>query len=601
MPSLANGVVILHGKSPIASDIRAKKIADFLGASVESISSVDISGVSPTGGRIPSSAALIVHADTIAEMVDISGRTSEELLGTLELAPYVFVYGFTSSDSHASILRVLSSNGLAGLEPAPEGETEFRVSSEHREWCAQFSGLSVPGVNHKTDVRFVEGAPSGSQSVLIHVADRPFFVRVAHGRSEFFLVACAELGDLEAEVSPQAGLLPWFSGIIPLMIFLRRSLGRQLWHGEGPQACFIIDDPLLRPRYGFLRYPELLEATNGQKFCAAVAFIPWNYKRTRKETAGLFLKTNTPLSLCIHGCDHTRAEFGSTHRDLLRGKAQTALERMQSHHSRSGLPFDDVMVFPQGLFSPEALKALDSCGYLAAVNTALCPADFPQTLTLRDMLGVAITKYGGVPLFARHYPRTSAEFAFDLFLGKPALVVEHHGYFRNGYRDLREFVKQLNELDERLEWRNLAAVCSRACLQRVGPDAEIQVRFYTNRFQLENRGAKSERFLLIRNWQNGGRLPKTTLNAKAIVPVQKEDCLTIAVSLQPGETANIKVVPDDRDRTLPVTWKSMKGQSAKVFVRRILSEFRDNHLETNRFLSGLVTKALRFRPRGKRV
>ena len=164
---------------------------------------------------------------------------------------------------------------------------------------------------------------------------------------------------------------------------------------------------------------------------------------------------------------------------------------MRAHSQLSGVPFDDVMVFPQGLFSSEAVRALNERGYLAAVNTARNPLDNPRIMTLRDALDVACTAFEDFPLFGRHYTKDPADFALDLFLGKPAIAVEHHGYFRGGYEPLEAFVKQVNSFDMQLQWSNLAAILSRVSLNKVMPDGVINVRFYTNRFWLKNKGTRS--------------------------------------------------------------------------------------------------------------
>jgi len=42
-------------------------------------------------------------------------------------------------------------------------------------------------------------------------------------------------------------------------------------------ACLVIDDPLLKPRYGRLDYKNLLEEMKEHSFFTEIAFIPWNY------------------------------------------------------------------------------------------------------------------------------------------------------------------------------------------------------------------------------------------------------------------------------------------------------------------------------------
>jgi hypothetical protein len=370
---------------------------------------------------------------------------------------------------------------------------------------------------------------------------------------------------------------------VPLMIFLKAALKDGVWHSRRSQACFIIDDPLLKPRYGFLDYSKLLESLKRYGFCTSVAFIPWNYRRSRKRVAAFFGVEPNSLSLCVHGCDHTGGEFAATAPSLLLAKARLALDRMRRHSELSGASFDEVMVFPQGLFSMEALQALDDCGYLAAVNTDLNPSDQPQELTLRDLMSVAVTTGNGFPLFGRHYPRDVADFAFDLFVGKPAFVVEHHGYFRNGYEALGDFVKLLNGLDDEIKWSNLASSCSQASLERATADGTVHIRFYTSRFCLNNEGAQHQDYLLFRPRTSERPLPRVTVNGCSWAPEQHPESLGIRLSLGPGESADIHVLPDHPK--CDVSWRPSYSYSAKVLVRRLLCEIRDNYVDTNAFLS----------------
>src|SRR5690242_8428366 len=112
-----------------------------------------------------------------------------------------------------------------------------------------------------------------------------------------------------------------------------------------------------------------------RKFSTSIAFIPWNFKRSDRSVAELFAANPGSLSLCVHGCDHTRGEFGGNDCDTLESKSRQALARMRMHRTRSGLGFDEVMVFPQGIFSTAAMKALKRSGFLAAVNSTAYPVD----------------------------------------------------------------------------------------------------------------------------------------------------------------------------------------------------------------------------------
>ena len=339
----------------------------------------------------------------------------------------------------------------------------------------------------------------------------------------------------------------------------------------------------------------MFDAMSEERFATSLAFIPWNYRRTSAQVTELLSSRLVPFSVCIHGCDHTRGEFASHSPASLAGKCRKALSRMRCHSERSGLPFDDVMVFPQGLFSTQALESLDLCGYLAAVNTDVAPVNASDGIRLRDLLEPAVTRFGGVPVFGRHYPKDVAEFALELFLGKPALIVEHHTYFRSGYDELRDFMRKMNEVDPELEWTNLASICSRACLQRETPEGEVEVHFYTRRFEVINKGKSPRKYVLSRCFDAAKQKPEVRVNGQAHGYEWECDRLTIALNLEPGEKAEIDILTGRPAQEMSQKWAPGNAYQAKVLMRRVLSEFRDDHIETNRVLSGVLSRVRRLR------
>lgn len=593
MSFLTSDVVVLCWETPTKSERNAHKIAAFLGADATFVSLADAAlsngtAVLKSGSRRP---CLIVEAKTLAKVVE--GRTGARGLQSLiDLAEHVFIYGFQPTDSQAALLEKLSSGGLLGVQPSTDTGVKLHIGRGHREWCHQFSGLSLDVADTRRTGTFIESTGQRPQAVLIRAGDKPYFVRTEYGGSQIFLV-CGELADLDEPVKHDGRLLSWFPTLVPLMMFLRGALGSRVWYNDQPRACFTIDDPLLKDSYGFLEYRQLAESMREHRFSTSIAFIPWNYRRSSKEVAGLFSSTDSRASLCVHGCDHTAAEFAATRVESLHGKAQLALKRMQEHRRLSGVPFDDVMVFPQGLFSVEAMMALKASGYLAAVNSDVCPSTKPET-ALRDLLDVAVTRFGDFPVFGRRYPNDLAEFAFDLFLGKPALAVAHHGYFRHGYTALEMFVDGLNSLDERLEWTNLATICERSCLARTAPSDEVHVQFYTNRFRLENTGSRIRTYLLLKRQIQHGSLPSVTLNGREWERECDGGYLKIRLSLDPGQTADIKVLSNEVDSSA-APWRGTVIHDLRVRIRRFLCEFRDNQVDTNRVLRAIVSTARNVR------
>jgi hypothetical protein len=246
---------------------------------------------------------------------------------------------------------------------------------------------------------------------------------------------------------------------------------------------------------------------------------------------------------------------------------------MRRHEDEFGVSFDDVMVFPQGIFSTVAMAALKSCGYLAAVNSTAVPVDEPDALTLGDLLQVAVTRFAEFPLFVRHYPSRLPEIAFDLFLGKPALLVEHHGYFRDGYDALAETTDKLCEIEPRLQWSSLGSVCSRACWTRVGADGDTHVRYWTDRLRFRNSAVLSRHFVFERN---GSTLRNVgvKINGKRVTGIEDGGSQELRVELGAGSSIEIGVEDEISDVAIQEPERSLLYR-AGVYARRRLSELRD--------------------------
>lgn len=221
-------------------------------------------------------------------------------------------------------------------------------------------------------------------------------------------------------------------------------------------ACLIIDDPLLKPRYGCLDYKKLLEAMKEHNFFTEIAFIPWNYKRSSPETVRLFAENPEYFGICVHGCNHTYNEFGDSNYEVLSALSATALWRMEQHKKLTGLSYDPVMVFPQGLFSSVAMKTLNDQGFIAAFNSTLRATD-GDDLPASEYQLPATSIYNDLPLFLRRYPKDKHLFVEDIALGRPILMVEHPKVFCNGYKFITDTVNWINSLGN-IKWTSLLSI-----------------------------------------------------------------------------------------------------------------------------------------------
>jgi hypothetical protein len=349
-----------------------------------------------------------------------------------------------------------------------------------------------------------------------------------------------------------------------------------------------VDDPPLKKRYGFLDFEKLFGLMRSKSFSISIAFIPWNFKRSEPALAQEFAAQPERYSLCVHGCDHTWGEFDSADEETLREKAQQALDRMAEHRKRSGVDFDDVMVFPQGLFSTTGMKAVKSCGYLAAINSRPHPMDAEFQLPLRELLEVAVSRFHDFPLFFRRYPTELAELAFDLFLGRPAFLVEHHGFFRDDLKAMAATVDKVNQLAPNISWTNLSTACSRAYVKRMNEKGEVEVKFFTDRFSIRNDSKASQRYVLLRPLRPEASVKSALVNGRRTKLHRDMSELRIELSLAAGEEANVSL--EFTQDAAPTRRRQPRIHQAKVFLRRSLSELRVNYLERSPFLNASTGK-----------
>jgi hypothetical protein len=581
-------LVLASGEPMTLAERRLVKLADWMGVPTSAITWKLVDRLEgPVHG-------LAISAETLARVHAASPHHFECLIR--ERCGTLLVFGCEDHERHASGLSWLTGGKVRGLSSPQGGRGAHDMFAlRGRTFSRQLAGLSFSTERNRAVPTF-EGAQDDASLDGIALANgQPVLARLAVASCQVFLLAGSEIPDVDESLSAETGLEAHYDRLIPLLLFLRHAFGDACWHGPDSTARFIIDDPLLKERYGFLDYRALLGSMRREGYGTSIAFIPWNYRRTAKCTAASLFKGRPELSICVHGCDHTHREFEASDPALLDRKAALALERMGRHEARTGLPFDRVMVFPQGRFSRDALRALRDAEYLAAVNSTCFPTDGgTNRLTIGDFLRPAITRFHGFPIFQRRYPRRLVDSAVDLFLGKPALLVEHHQYFSDGCERLEEFVTGLRNVEPTLSWRGLASQLVRSCLMRSVSRDAVEVQFFTRKFRLENTRLERCRFRLAKHEPDVSAVGTVTVDGIPVPFSHTDDKIDIELDVEPGQSRKIEVL----DHPQPPRGVRSHGvmYATGVLARRALSEFRDNTLSRHpSLLRAATTLARRLR------
>jgi hypothetical protein len=565
-------------------DARMVRLAEFLGIPCETLALATATEPAEFLRRSVQDqwSCFVLNPQVMKEWVGPEGIPADLVSFLLSCFSHLLVHGLRVDPFDSAMVAALSQGRLPSVDPVEKEPADYEISKDSTDICEVFSGLSLGPVNPDNDHVFSTRAASDpAVRQLISICGRPFMAAVKLPATEVLFVASEDVVDLNAEVG-DAPLAEYFSRFVPHAMALRYAAGDECWRPREHHASIVVDDPLLRKDYGFLNFETLLRLTKQHNFHTTIAFIPHNFRRSSPRITRMFRENASRLGICFHGNDHTDAEFASTDRALLDTFLQVAERRMNIHQKTTGLTCDRVMVFPQGNFSVEAMKVLKSHNFDAAVNTVPHPAQQSVRLTIGELAQPAVLRHGGFPLFIRKPIRQtrSHDIAFNLFFGRPVLIVEHHEVFQHPEL-LVEMAATINRVAPGIHWANLASAVTNSILTRRALDGTCYVRAYSGTVRISNDSGSVRHFSI--EWPNSCNaasvVERVLMDGVPCNGFEVDDAgLRLEVELPPGISRTLSLAhrkADGIDRSLGVRWK------AHAFIRRRLSELRDNYLSKN--------------------
>jgi hypothetical protein len=566
-------------------DARMIRLAEFLGIPCETLSLAKVAEYATFLKKtVPDQCScFVVNPQVMNEWVGLDGIPADLVDFLLSRFPHLLVHGLRVDTFDTEMVAALSRGRLKSVDAIDGERPVYVIAKDSKHVCEAFSGLSFGPVNPVNDHVFCTSGTDPAVEQLISIDGRPFMAAVRLEGAEILFVASEDVADLNAEVG-DAPLAEYFSRLVPHAMALRYAAGDECWRPCKAHASIIIDDPLLRKSYGFLDFEFLLRLAEQHNFHTTIAFIPHNFRRNSSRITRMFQENAARLSICFHGNDHTEGEFASTDLAFLNTSLRIAEDRMNLHHQMTGLSCDRVMVFPQGNFSVEAMKVLKSHNFYAAVNTVPHPAEQPVRLTIGELAQPAVLRYGGFPLFIRKPIRQtqSHDIAFNLFFGRPVLIVEHHEIFQRP-EFLAEIAARINAVALEVNWSNLATVVGNSILTRRAPDGTHHVRAYSSTVRISNDSGSIRRYSI--EWGDscdGASIEQVLIDGTPARDLEIDDAgFRLSVVLAPGSLQTFSLVHRNIHatvRNLGLRW------NAQAFLRRRLSEVRDNYLSKNQRL-----------------
>jgi hypothetical protein len=561
---------------------RIGKLLNFFGVRQRRLNIAECLADATVHHGTPLKSGIFASAEVFLRLIERLERNPERLQAWCQRIHSVFVSPGADGASLQKLARILIGNevGLSEINPSAEN---FVVSDRLSDFCGVMTGVRVTGANCKSNCGLILNTGKGDAITIISLGDGAVFLKLEYKGVPVFLSTSREIIDIDAELGSQNfDVREHFLSAVPLVLYIKWAFAETCWNAPEANACLVIDDPLLKPTHGFVDFEELLSLMKQHNFSTNIAFIPWNWRRSAPEVVRLFRENPRCYSLSVHGCDHTRAEFGSSNQQRLFWKTEQAAERMNLHRSMTGIDHDPVMVFPQGIFSEAAMSVLKHTDLIGAVNNDVVSADpCPRAITISDVWDIAVMGYS-FPLFTRRYPWEGIEnFAFDTLLGKPAIAVIHHDYCSDHGMRLVNFVKQVNALQCAPTWRNLGDVVRRSCRQRGDSAGAVEVEMYGTELRIENRSDQLKRFLIRRRECEPSAIERICTDAQEIAWRQVDGRINFEIDLNPGEYRVIKIKFRDFVK------KGGNGDNLpyrfKTTLRRYLCEIRDNYVAPARF------------------
>ena len=563
--------VILLGEQPFGTESRAARLLEFFGIPYDKRSAMEFP--LPGSSEAEHCYTLIATTHTFESVVarlQAYDRLKERIHS-------VFLFSNGDPIGLARVVSQLSGSNLS-VRRGAKASLEWTIADDPDALLGAMRGLQVqPAANALNNADFFE-VDNKCVTSLIGTREKAAFLKL-NWRGVPVFVSSVPLLDIDGDLTTQNfDVRDHLFDAVPFVCYIRWAFGGYAWHAPESNACLVVDDPLLKARYGFVRYRELLALMKRVRFATTIAFIPWNWRRSDPDVVQLFKENLQNYSVCIHGCDHTAAEFGSSNREVLGSRASAAVERMSRHETLTGLQHDRVMVFPQGTFSKEAIGELKRAGFDAIVNTEVhSQPPSREKLKISDVWDVAVMSYGDFPIYTRRYPSQGIEnLAFDLLLGKPAIVVSHHDFCRDGCSRIVPFIDRLNALPVPLVWRCLGDVVKRSYRQRKLATDSTEIEMYCNQAVIENKAKDAQTYVVRRREHQPDSIEHIRAGSRETTWHQRGDYIEFIVTLPPGESAVLALRFKSGEPVMPQRRSAIS--SVRTTIRRYLSEARDNYL-----------------------
>ena len=420
----------------------------------------------------------------------------------------------------------------------------------------------------------------------------PVFVReVSDGESIFFVT------QRTAATLPTSTSVSYLPAIFsqwaaPYFMYLRAAAGDKAWHFPRQYANLTVDDPWLIEPYGHMSYAGLLAQMEKHNFHTTVAFIPWNFDRSRPDVVSSVRAHLDRFSVSVHGDDHDHAEFSlsplrkkflETQRREDTFKVRQALARMDEFSRLTAIPYDRVWIFPYSIGPEPVLNILKENGLLATVNSETVPQGLARPADpLFELRNVTLSyaNFPSVRRFGVEGGLPSSFLAIQSFLGNPLLLYVHEGFFAPAIGAFDPYADKINRINPNTVWTGLGEIARHTYLVKRRDDGQYDIRSYSSDLLISNPDSQTRTFHVEKAESSPPALDSVLIDGQPMPYKEDRGLVTIAVVIPGRESRHVQIkyaIPRNAEHV------DLSKSNLQSNLLRYSSDFRDLVLSRSRF------------------
>ncbi|MGB6024266.1 MAG: hypothetical protein WBG40_03580, partial [Candidatus Sulfotelmatobacter sp.] len=483
-------------------------------------------------------------------------------------------------ETDSTLLSSWSGGAVVGVEHLTSPGRLTYVVGSVANVTDHLAGLEIPFPGDDT-FYFATAEHSGAREILAIRSDLqvvPVFIEANLRQQKVFLLSEKHL-PADGSVDRSAdSTVKTFAEIVPVMMFTKYCAGDRGWHALQHYANLTIDDPWLREPYGHLNYQALLKEMEKHDFHTTIAFIPWNYDRSEAEAVELFRNHPERFSVCVHGDNHDHKEFDdlkSKPLGLQIAALKQSLARMEKFQTLTGIPYDNVFVFPHNIGSESILEELKTYNFIGTVNSLNVPIDRPRPSDPLFALRPVTLSFGDFPSISRYsatMPSPSNFIGINEFLDNPLFLYSHQDFFARGADAFDGVADEVNKLEPDIRWSSVGDIVKHLYLVRLRDDSNYDVLAFSSSVQLTNTFRRDLVFYIQKQESGSPDVASVSVDGRQLPFQLRGGYLELSLPIPAGKARNVVICYKN---DLDLASISTSKDSLRVYVLRELSDFRD--------------------------